>query len=107
MSAAKKSFGSNDLPPVAAPLLNEMRASVGSTPVQIGAFEAKTHLARILDEAAAGKSYIVTKRGRPVAEIRPIAPTAPKTRVLGTWKGKGWMSPDFDAPLEDFKETME
>ncbi len=89
------------------PVFKEPLASAGSVPAEIGAFEAKTHLARILDEVAAGKSFIITKRGKPVAEIRPIAPATPKPRVLGTWKGRGWMAPDFDAPLEDFKEYME
>ncbi len=28
-------------------------------------------------------------------------------RPYGLAKGKIWMSPDFDAPLEDFKEYME
>ena len=27
-------------------------------------------------------------------------------RIPGLLKGKMWMSPDFDAPLEDFKDYM-
>ena len=27
--------------------------------------------------------------------------------LYGIYKGKGWMSDDFDEPLEDFKEYME
>ncbi len=95
------------MPPVSAFSFKETLAVIGPVPVEIGAFEAKTHLARILDEVAAWKSYVVTKRGKPVAEIRPIAPVAPKQRVLGTWRGKGWMSPDFDTPLEGFQEYMQ
>lgn len=30
----------------------------------------------------------------------------PKQRKAGTLKGKIWMAPDFDAPLQDFKEYM-
>jgi len=26
--------------------------------------------------------------------------------LCGLWKGKIWMSPDFDEPLEDFREYM-
>ena len=29
-----------------------------------------------------------------------------KNRESGQLKGKVWMSPDFDAPLEDFKDYM-
>ena len=41
-------------------------------------------------------------------EIQPVSDqkngNVPK---LGGWEGKIWMSDDFDAPLEDFKEYME
>lgn len=37
----------------------------------IGAYEAKTHLPRLLDEVAAGRSYTITKHGVPVAQLVP------------------------------------
>ena len=37
----------------------------------IGAFEAKTHLSSLLDRAAQGTRFVITKRGRPVAELVP------------------------------------
>ena len=37
--------------------------------------------------------------------IEPINRVNAK-RVPGLLKGKIWLSPDFDAPLEDFKEYM-
>ena len=40
----------------------------------IGAFEAKTHLSRLLDEAEKGEVFTITKRGRPVARLMPPAP---------------------------------
>lgn len=39
----------------------------------IGAFEAKTHLSRLLDEAEKGEMFTITKRGRPVARLMPPA----------------------------------
>jgi len=39
---------------------------------EIGAFEAKTHFSQILDKAALGEDFIVTKRGKPVAKIIPF-----------------------------------
>lgn len=38
----------------------------------IGAFDAKTHLSRLLDQVAAGESFTITKHGRPVAKLVPI-----------------------------------
>ena len=38
---------------------------------QLGAYEAKTHLSRLLDEVERGESYAITKHGRPVALLVP------------------------------------
>lgn len=38
----------------------------------VGAYEAKTHLPRLLDEVAAGKSVVITKHGVPVARLVPM-----------------------------------
>jgi hypothetical protein len=46
------------------------------------------------------------------AEMEPIGETTkttvrPDLKGFGCMKGKIWMAPDFDEPLEDFKEYME
>jgi prevent-host-death family protein len=41
---------------------------------EIGAYEAKTHLPRLLDEVEAGQSITITKHGRPVAVLVPVRP---------------------------------
>jgi prevent-host-death family protein len=40
----------------------------------IGAYEAKTHLPRLLAEVEAGASVTITKHGRPVARLVPVSP---------------------------------
>ncbi len=62
--------------------------------------EAKTHLSRLVEEAAAGNEIIIAKAGKPCARLVPCAP-ARKPRVLGRMKGKIWISDDFNAPLPD------
>lgn len=42
----------------------------------IGAYEAKTHLPRLLDDVAAGRSYTITKHGVPVARLLPAGHVA-------------------------------
>ncbi len=42
----------------------------------IGAYDAKTHLPRLLDEVARGSTVTITKHGREVARLVPIAPNA-------------------------------
>ena len=73
---------------------------------EIGAYEAKTNLSRLLRQTRTGQSFIITQRGKPVAELKP----APVKRVRGQWgdmKGKIWVSDDFCEPIEDMKEYME
>ncbi|HLH72197.1 MAG TPA: type II toxin-antitoxin system prevent-host-death family antitoxin [Chloroflexota bacterium] len=41
----------------------------------VGAYEAKTHLPRLLDEVARGKTIIITKHGVPVARLVPTTET--------------------------------
>jgi len=38
---------------------------------EVGAFEAKTHLSELLREAAAGRSFVITRRGKPLARLVP------------------------------------
>ena len=39
------------------------------TTTTVGSFEAKTHLAALIDRAAAGEEVIITRRGKPVARL--------------------------------------
>lgn len=74
-----------------------------STHHEVGAFEAKTHLSRLLDEVEKGARIVITRHGKPVAELRPAQSSA--TAKFGCAKGESfYMAPDFDAPLDDFKE---
>ena len=38
----------------------------------VGVFEAKNHLASLLNEVEAGGEIIITRRGRPIARIAPL-----------------------------------
>ena len=40
--------------------------------VHIGAFEAKTHFASLLERAANGEEIVITRHGRPVAKLTPM-----------------------------------
>ena len=71
-------------------------------PKKIGASEAKTHLSEILKNVSRGQTYLITKRGCPVAELRPIG--ASKGLRFGADAGKIWMSDDFDDPLPEFED---
>ena len=40
--------------------------------VTMGAYEAKTHLPRLLERVAKGERIVITKHGVPVAELAPV-----------------------------------
>ncbi|MDD2902500.1 MAG: type II toxin-antitoxin system prevent-host-death family antitoxin [Syntrophales bacterium] len=40
--------------------------------IEIGAYEAKTHLPRLLDRVMAGEEITITRRGVPVAVLVPV-----------------------------------
>jgi prevent-host-death family protein len=67
---------------------------------------AQAHLSDLVHHLAPGDELIVTENNRTVARIVPPAETA-ATRKLGTLRGTVlYMAPDFDAPLDEFKECL-
>ena len=39
---------------------------------EIGAYEAKTHLPKLLERVQKGERFVITRHGRPVAELTPV-----------------------------------
>lgn len=70
---------------------------------EIGAYKAKTNLSRLLRQTRAGKSFIITQRGKPVAELKPAPIKRGKSR-WGDMKGKIL---DFEGSIEDFAADLE
>jgi prevent-host-death family protein len=68
---------------------------------------AKTHLSRLVDEAASGAEIVIAKAGKPVAKLVPLAP-AGKKRRSGLLAGRAKIPPNFDAPLpNEILDTFE
>jgi antitoxin (DNA-binding transcriptional repressor) of toxin-antitoxin stability system len=68
--------------------------------------EAQARLPDLIRSLAPGAEVLITDNEQPIARIVGTAPRP--ERKLGTLKGSVlYMAPDFDAPLEDFKEYME
>jgi prevent-host-death family protein len=59
--------------------------------------EAKTHLSRLVEEAAHGEPFIIAKAGKPLVKVVPLdAPVAGQTRRLGFMAGQFTVPDDFD-----------
>jgi len=71
--------------------------------------DAQATLSELIHRLTPGEEIIITENGQPVARLVRVAaePQQPPRRC-GTLRGTVlYMAPDFDAPLDDFKEYME
>ncbi|ATC65142.1 type II toxin-antitoxin system prevent-host-death family antitoxin [Nibricoccus aquaticus] len=66
---------------------------------------AKTHLSRLVEEAATGEEIILAKAGKPIAKLVPYAKTR-KARVGGFLKGQIWEAPDCWEADEKLNKLM-
>jgi prevent-host-death family protein len=57
--------------------------------------EAKTHLSRLVERAAAGEEIVIGRAGEPRAKLVRYEPPVRK-REPGAWEGKVWIADDFD-----------
>ncbi|MCP9928219.1 type II toxin-antitoxin system prevent-host-death family antitoxin [Cyanobium sp. CH-040] len=65
---------------------------------QVNMHEAKTHLSRLVDEAAAGQSFVICKAGRPMVRVTPLSEegmAAAPVRRLGLLAGQCQVPDDF------------
>ena len=60
--------------------------------------EAKTHLSRLVDEAAKGNVFIIAKAGKPMVKVLPLSDGELKgTERLGFMSGEIAVPDDFDS----------
>lgn len=72
----------------------------------VKASEFKAKCLALMDEVArTGEPVLVTKRGRPVAELRPVQ--GPPRRAIGFLKGRLEIVGDIVSPLDEPWEALE
>jgi len=60
---------------------------------QVNLYEAKTHLSRLVEDAAGGEEIVIAKNGKPIAKLSAAAEKpAPTKRELGQWAK--YLTPD-------------
>ena len=62
----------------------------------VNVHEAKTHLSRLIEEAANGEPFVIAKAGKPMVKV--VAVDAPEPKAL---KRIGFMEGEFTVP-DDF-----
>jgi antitoxin (DNA-binding transcriptional repressor) of toxin-antitoxin stability system len=70
--------------------------------------DAQARLKELIEHLHPGGEIAITRDQKPVARLTLMAEQEAPRRQLGTLKGTvRYTAPDFDAPLDDFKEYME
>ena len=67
--------------------------------------EAKTHLSRLVEQAAAGHEIVIARAGRPVARLVAYADRH-EPRTPGDLTGKIWVADDFDATPREIIDSF-
>ena len=77
----------------------------------VAAGEFKARCLALMDEVnARGVSYVITKRGKPVAKLVPVGGESGKARKLrgfGALKGMLKLTGDIISPAEEWPETFD
>jgi prevent-host-death family protein len=69
--------------------------------------EAKTHLSRLVEDAAKGESFVIAKAGKPMVKVSRLEESEPKPkRRLGMLEGQMTVPDDFDTMFQDEIEKM-
>jgi antitoxin (DNA-binding transcriptional repressor) of toxin-antitoxin stability system len=70
--------------------------------------DAQARLKDLIAQLHPGEEITITQDGQTIARLTVEPKRDKQPRRLGTLKGTVlYMAPDFDAPLDDFKEYME
>ncbi len=64
---------------------------------RVNIHEAKTHLSRLVEQAAAGEPFIIAKSGKPIVKVTAIdAPARAERNRVGFLRGEIHAPDDFD-----------
>ena len=68
--------------------------------------EAKTKLSQLVERAGAGEDILITRNGKPVARLVPVATTTSLAAVRGAWRDRVRIADDFDELPDDIAEAF-
>jgi prevent-host-death family protein len=70
--------------------------------------EAQAQLSELIHRLTPGDEVVITENNKPVAKLARTEPNKQWPCKAGSAKNTPhWMAPDFDGPLDEFKEYME
>lgn len=69
--------------------------------------DVKAHLPEMIAGLKLGEQLVIEQDGEPIATLTRRPPKQWPCRAGSARDKQYWMAPDFDAPLEEFREHME
>ncbi len=69
--------------------------------------EAQSQLAKIIEKLHPGEEVVLTDNGQPLARLVRTGRASWPCKAGSAKDTVHWMAPDFNAPLDEFKEYME
>lgn len=67
---------------------------------QVNLHDAKTHLSRLVEQAARGQSFVIAKAGKPMVRVMPVDEPGTQRR-LGFLSGQAVVSIDVKSAFEE------
>ena len=67
--------------------------------MDVSVADAKNHLSELLRSVAEGERVVITRNGKPVAQLVPLPPERRVVR-FGTMRGKIHLKPGWDDPID-------
>jgi prevent-host-death family protein len=68
--------------------------------------QAQAALPDMVKQVAGGEEFTITENGQPKAKLSAVSLPHRAQAHAGSLPGGIWLSPDFDAPLDEFKDYM-
>lgn len=68
-------------------------------------YNAKTNLSKLIEQVLAGNDVVIAKAGKPVAKLVSYKELK-KPRKPGAWKGKVWISDDFNDESDEINKLF-
>ena len=73
----------------------------------INIHQAKTHLSRLVDQAARGEPFVIAKAGKPLVKVVPLdAPESSQAKRIGFLAGQVEVPDDFDRMGQEEIESL-
>ena len=72
----------------------------------VNVYEAKTQLSRLIDRAVAGEDVVISRAGRPMVRLVPVAARSAPHRRPGSARGRIRLAADFDELPSDVLDAL-